>query len=103
MCGPDPTAWTELIHSFVLLFRGQVLPDCGLRFATSVQALRALHHSIPLNELFLTVPFLSLADNWLLSYTPFSTPLTSISMQSLRIIHHSIPLNERIPMSCMRP
>src|SRR5437879_13697726 len=71
MCGPDPTAGAEAIHPFVLLFPGPVLTDCRLRFATSVQALRALHHSIPLREPILMVPFPSLADNWLLSYLPF--------------------------------
>src|SRR5207302_1340121 len=73
MCGPDPTAGAEATHSFVLLFPGQVLTDCKLRFATSMQALRALHHSIPLDEQIPMLPFLSLADAWLLSYPPFPT------------------------------
>ena len=73
MCGPDPTAGAEATHSFVLLFPGQVLTDCRLRFATSMQGLRALYHSIPLDELIPTLPFTSLADAWLLSYTPYST------------------------------
>ena len=63
MYGPDPTTGAEATHSFVHLFPGQVLTDCRLRFATSMQGLLALHHSIPLNELFLTVPFPSLTDN----------------------------------------
>ena len=73
MCRPDPTTGAEAIHSFVLLFPGQVLTDSRLRLATGMQALRALHHSIPLDELILMVPFPSLADNWLLSYLPFYT------------------------------
>src|SRR5437588_578264 len=73
MCGPDPTAGAEAIHSFVLLFPGQVLTDCRLRFATSMQGLRALHHSIPLDELIPTLPFPSLADAWLLCYLSFPT------------------------------
>ena len=67
MCGPDPTAGAEATHSFVLLFLGQVLTDCRLRFATSMQALRALYHSIPLDQLIPTVPFPSLVDAWLLN------------------------------------
>ena len=73
MSGPDPTAGAGAIHSSVLLFAGQVLTDCRLRFATSMQGLRALQHSIPLDEWIPTLPFTSQADAWLLSYTPFST------------------------------
>src|SRR5437588_5401167 len=74
MCGSDPTAGAGAIHSFVLVFPGQVLTDSRLRLATGMQALRALHHSIPLDELILMVLFPSLADNWLLSYLPFLPP-----------------------------
>src|SRR5437660_10414506 len=73
MSGPDPTTGAEVIHSFVLLFPGQVLTDCRLRFATSMQGLQALHRSIPLDEQIPMLPFLSLADAWLLSYPPFPT------------------------------
>src|SRR5437868_6323658 len=73
MCGSDPTARAEAIHSFVLLFPGQVLTDSRLRFATGMQGLRALHHSIPLDELIPTLPFTSLVDTWLLNYPPFPT------------------------------
>ena len=73
MSEPDPTAEAVVIHSFVLLFPGQVLTDSRLRFATVMQGLRALHHSIPLDEQIPMLPFLSLADAWLLSYPPFPT------------------------------
>src|SRR5437868_6232560 len=73
MCRDNLNYVAEATHSFVLLFLGQVLTDCRLRFATSMQGLRALHHSIPLDELIPTLPFPSLADAWLLSYPPFPT------------------------------
>src|SRR5437660_1934358 len=73
MCGPDLTAGVETTYSFVLLFPGQVLTDCRLWFATSMQGLRALYRSIPLDQPIPIVPFLSLADAWLLSYPTFPT------------------------------
>src|SRR5437899_3710306 len=89
MSGPDPTAGAEATHSFVLLFPGQVLTDCRLRFATSMQGLRALHHSISLDKLIPTLPFTSLGDAWLLSYAPF--PTSRPSSRSTPYIMYIIP------------
>src|SRR5437588_12325692 len=66
MCCVAGVETSAVTLSFVLLFPGQVLTDCRLRFATSMQALRALYRSIPLNELIPTLPFPSLVDAWLL-------------------------------------
>ena|SRR5207302_3158928 len=91
MSGPDPTAGAGAIHSFVLLFPGQVLTDSRLRLATGMQTLWDLYHSIPLDELIPMVPFPSLPDNWLLSYPPFLPPDLNIH------VNHSNPTPFKSP------
>src|SRR5437879_11629962 len=77
---PDPTAGAEAIYSFVLWFPGQVLTDCRLRFATSMQGLRVLHNAIALVEIIPTVFLPRLADAWLMSYTAFLPPDLNIDI-----------------------
>ena len=74
-----------------------------------MQVLLALHHLIPLDELNLMVPFLCLADNWLLSYPLLCTFVPwagtdiykmwfATVMQALQVLYHSTPLDEPILM-----
>jgi len=68
-----PTTGRMGMHTFLLVFPGQVLSNCWLLDATGMRTLRGLYHSISCSERTAMRPFPTLTDICPLRYQPFSS------------------------------